>query len=225
MNCAIIAILILILICLFLLTPKYNRNMTEGFSSDEAVQNIASLYNQAKLTVTNFVSTGTSALSTANIGTLNATTSVANAMTVNTTLKTNALTTGTMAAGTSTLGTTTINGTATVNGTTNVNGGLTVTGIMNSPRDQLVVMQTSVWDKTTWISAITAGNYFTRTMPDGTLIKFLFVYTSGNNVSYNYAHTIKVGNQFLYTEVLQVTGVPNPSTNQSNSLSARGNIN
>jgi len=38
------------------------KHVQENFSSDEAVQNIASLYNQANLTVTNFTSTGNTTL-------------------------------------------------------------------------------------------------------------------------------------------------------------------
>ena len=56
MNNITIAILILIISLICLVQNKYI--IYEDFSSDEAVQNISSLYNQAKLTVTDFVSTG-----------------------------------------------------------------------------------------------------------------------------------------------------------------------
>jgi len=53
MYIAMIIIIVLILF-IFILTNEYVK---EGFSTDEAIQNIASLYNKDKLTVTNLVAT------------------------------------------------------------------------------------------------------------------------------------------------------------------------
>lgn len=64
MNTTIITITIIIIAILII---KYIANYEqENFTNDEAVQNIASLYNQAKLSVTDFTSTGTSTLNTVN---------------------------------------------------------------------------------------------------------------------------------------------------------------
>lgn len=64
-----IIILILLTLAITFPSPKelFKPNSFEGFSSDEAVQNIASLYNQQKLTVTNMSATGNSDVA----GTLN----------------------------------------------------------------------------------------------------------------------------------------------------------
>ncbi len=62
MNTTIIIIVTLIIITLII---KYiTTHNQEDFTNDEAIQNVASLYNQAKLSVTDFTSTGTSTLNT-----------------------------------------------------------------------------------------------------------------------------------------------------------------
>jgi len=75
-NLVIIVVLVINLLALsWIIYQNYNKNLQvlkEGFSSDEAIQNIASLYNQGKLEVTDFTSTGTATLGTANITNVNA---------------------------------------------------------------------------------------------------------------------------------------------------------
>lgn len=221
MNCAIIFILLLIVIGLYLL---YDKQLTEGFSSDEAVQNLASLYNQSAMTVTNLTSTGSgnfnniATTGTATIPTLKATNVTAsNGIVGKTGTISGALSTGTLNAQTANI---------TGNGTTT--GNFTIGGILSPTREQVIVINvtsSSAWNKTQWIAAITNGNYFTRSMPDGTLLKFLFVYNNNNKMSYEYAHAVKVGNIFLYTEIFNTSNIPNPATNASNDLGNRGNIN
>lgn len=53
----ILFLLILVIITLPQCRESFN-NVTEGFSSDEAIQNLASLYNNQQLTVSNMVVTG-----------------------------------------------------------------------------------------------------------------------------------------------------------------------
>jgi hypothetical protein len=60
----IIVVIIIILIVIYIIN-KYVY--TEHFTNDEAVQNIASLYNQAKFSVTDLTATGTSNLNTVNM--------------------------------------------------------------------------------------------------------------------------------------------------------------
>lgn len=67
MNCDIVIIIILIInlfilgLILYINYNKHNnlQKLKENFSSDEAIQNLASLYNQGTLTVTNLNVTGT----------------------------------------------------------------------------------------------------------------------------------------------------------------------
>jgi hypothetical protein len=74
-----VTLIIITLIIKYITT--YNQ---EDFTNDESVQNVASLYNQAKLTVTDFTSTGTSTLNTVNATTTNTTTLVStNGATIN----------------------------------------------------------------------------------------------------------------------------------------------
>jgi hypothetical protein len=62
MNTTIVTIIIIIITILVI---KYIANYNqEDFTNDEAIQNVASLYNQAKLSVTDFTSTGVSTLNT-----------------------------------------------------------------------------------------------------------------------------------------------------------------
>jgi len=84
MNIVIIITLIVLLI-IFWAQNKYI--IYEDFSSDEAIQNMASLYNQSKLTVTDLISTGNTTVN----GTLNTTTLNTNNATVNGILNTSAL--------------------------------------------------------------------------------------------------------------------------------------
>lgn len=80
-----VIILILVALATTFPSPKelFEPNSFEGFSSDEAVQNIASLYNQQKLTVTNMSATGNSDVA----GTLNSKFITAGGITLNGDLK------------------------------------------------------------------------------------------------------------------------------------------
>lgn len=233
MNCAIIGILILILICLFLL---HNQKATEHFSSDEAVQNIASLYNQAKLTVTDFVSTGTGTLNNINIsGKASLPTITSNNITASAAIKGDSLTaatgaiTGDLKAGSLTAGASSL-GATNMAGNSKITGNLTVTGQMTPFSEQINVIYPIQWDQATWIKYITDKNFFNKSMPDGTLLKFLFVHPGNMNLNdpyrwARYGHAVKLGNQFLYGDIQSHENFPNPAKNLSNDSSWRGNIN
>lgn len=60
-------ITILAIITIIILFIYNNYQIEENFTNDEAVKNIASLYNQSKLAVTDFTSTGTANLNTAKV--------------------------------------------------------------------------------------------------------------------------------------------------------------
>lgn len=71
-----IIVLVLIILIFFYFTRK------EYFTPDEALNNIASLYNQQTMTVTDFVSTGNATLNGATIGALNGQVTVTGPMNV-----------------------------------------------------------------------------------------------------------------------------------------------
>lgn len=104
MNSLLIAIIIIIIIILInTYVVKYNM---ENFTNDEAVKNLASLYNQGQLSVSNFTTTGTATI---------------NALNVNSATNTNTLMVGNGA---------TINGDSSINSITTK--GLTSTGAVNA---------------------------------------------------------------------------------------------
>ena len=208
----------------------------EGFSSDEAVQNIASLYNQAKMTVTDFTSTGTSTLNNMNIsGKASVPTISSNNITASAAIKgdslaanTGAITgnfkTGSLVAGASTLGA--INAT----GNSKINGDLTITGQVTPFNEQVNVVYPIQWDQSAWVKYISDKNFFDRSMPDGTLLKFLFIHPGNMNNSdpnrwFANCQAVKVGKQFLLINLQRHENIPNPVVNTSNDLSWRGNIN
>jgi hypothetical protein len=55
---------------------------------------------------------------------------------------------------------------------------------------------TSEWNQNTFVKHIEDGRYFNRGMPNGTILKFLFV-TPGGSGNLRYCHAIKYNNQFL----------------------------
>ena len=219
----------------------------EGFSSDEAIQNVASLYNQSKLTVTDFDSTGNTILKNATIANLTTPKLVATNADVNGTLAVNVaningiLSTGALySKGNSSGGShfpysdgnnyITSNNNILRGGPTTIQGNLQVDGIIQSSREQINVVYPIQWDQSMWIRHVTNGNYFKRNMPDGTLIKFLFVHPGDMNPSHpnrwiRYCHMVKIGNQFILANVSDHQNIPNPSNNSSNDGSWRGNIN
>ena len=210
--------------------------ITEGFSSDEAVQNIASLYNQAKLTVTDFISTGTTTLNNINIsGKATIPTMTSNNITASAGIKGDTLTansgaisgsfkTGSLTAGNTVLGATNMTGNS------KITGDLTITGQVTPFNEQINVVYPIQWDQSIWIKHISDKNYFNRNMPDGTLLKFLFVHPGNMNASdpnrwVRYGHAVKLGKQFLYANIQSHEEFPNPANNTSSDLSWRGNIN
>ena len=215
----------------------------EGFSSDEAIQNVASLYNQSKLTVTDFNSTGNAVLGNTTITNLTVPTLTTTNTTVSGTLNANVanvsgiLSTGALySKGGTHFPYTDGNNYITSNnnilrgGPTTIQGNLQVDGIIQPIREQAHVIYPIQWDQRVWIKYITDNNYFKRNMPDGTIIKFIFVHPGDMNPSHpnrwiRYAETFKVGNQFFWFDKFNIENYANPANNPSNDLTWRGNIN
>lgn len=224
------AIIIMVLIVIYIFTDKY-----EGFTNDEAIQNVASLYNQAKLSVTDFTSTGTATLNNvnvANVANLNGQTNlnsvwVTKKLTATDILVGNVLTVG--------------NG-ATITGPTNLQGALNVSGTLSGPAvDALqkkitdlsnqvnaTIIKSPKWDVTVFMQLLQQGQYFNSSQPDGYTRRFIFVHPSGDvsTTVFDYWHAIvtKIGKQFFMWElnVPEHITVPNPASNSSNSV-WRGN--
>jgi hypothetical protein len=226
MNIVIITVLLLLVLLICLIKCGYVTY--EDFSSDEAVQNVASLYNQNAMTVGDFTSTGT--ITGNNLNATNGTigTLASSNQTVNGTLNVNVAN---------------VNGTLTTNAT-NVNGGLTVknglnadgatlgnttvNGVLNATGGiQAIVLSAPNWNTAAFINQ--AKPYFSGNMPDGTTLRFLFVYpgTGGGAGNQNvwHANIVKLGQQILLYELQpEHDGISNLWSGQSNDLSWRGNL-
>lgn len=110
-----------------------------------------------------------------------------------------------------------VQGNLTVNGTSNLTGGI-----------QAIVVDAPNWNTYYFREQITNGNYFKKNMPDGTTLRFLFVYPNRNasNMSIWNGLAIKIGNQFMiYDANPQHQGIGNPWSSGSSDLTWRGNIN
>lgn len=229
----IIIILVLVYFC-FNTTNTTNIINKEGFTNDEAIQNIASVYNTGTMTVTNSNVTSvltaktaavqgdlnvtgasnlTGKLTSANAQINNLTAPIANITTLNVTG--NANTTGNLL----------------VNGTLKSNGIFTPTG-----GEQAIVIYLNQkttpnqWDQTLWVR--TVSNYFKKSMPDGTMLNFIFVYFyDGNlraaNTNYHviFFTGVKVGNQVLcYEGAPRHQGIGDVYNSTSNDASWRAII-
>lgn len=225
MNIVIITVLLLLILMICLM--KYGYVTYEDFSSDEAIQNVASLYNQGSMTVGDFTSTGTITGNNLNAtnGTIGTVTSTN--QTVNGTLNMNVANVG----GTLTTNATNVNGGLTVKnglnadgatlGTTNINGVLNASGGI-----QAIVLSAPNWNTAAFLNQ--AKPYFSRDTPDGTTLRFLFVYPGtggGGNQNVWHAIVIKLGQQILlYTVSPEHDGISNLWSGQSNDLSWRANL-
>lgn len=230
----IIFIIVLLAIIAIIISKKVMFDYKiEGMTADEAVKNIASLYNTTKLTITDLTSTGTATLNnatvtngtinTATIPTLNSTTgtitnlnatkgNITGGLTVKSGLNAD---TGTI--GTTTLGSTTINGNLNVSGTSNLTKGM-----------QAIVLVSSNWDAGKFKDQIIAGKYFTKDMQDGTTLRFIFVYPNKTQANTHIWHgvAVKMGNQFLLYEITPThKDVGNVWSAKSNNGTWRGDIN
>lgn len=260
MNIITIIILLVMTLMIFLTCEK--KHVQENFSSDEAIQNIASLYNQANLTVTNFTSTGNTTLKgNASGATHFPYTDGNNYLTSNnnilrggpTTIQGNlnvdnaAIIKGSLSAGTanfngpSDVGGTCFNcaGTDSANyisgrqniirgGPTTVQSNLQVDGSANFNKGiQSIVLDAPDWRTPAFVNQIKSGNYFSRNSPDGTTLRFFFIFPSkgASNTHVWHGVAVKLGQQFLLYEITpQHTNVGNLWSSSSNNGDWRGNL-
>lgn len=221
MDIVIITILLLIILIIFIICLiKYGYVIYEGFSSDEAIQNVASLYNQSSLTVGNFTSTGTTTLGNATVNNLNAT-----AGTIGTATSTNQTVNGTLNANVANVGGGLTANSANVTGALSANsatlGGTNINGILNVSEgiQGIVVNFANGWDAGQFLNI--AKNYFSRNTPDGTTLRFFFINPNtgaGPNQNVWHALVVKLGQQLLLYEVQpEHNGVGNLWSGQANS--------
>jgi hypothetical protein len=119
------------------------------------------------------------------------------------------------------------NGNLSVQGDTALQGNVNINGMTTM---RVNVVFPIKWDQGEMTRHITNNNFFNKNMPDGTMMKFLFVHPGDMNVNHPnrwflYFDAIKMGNQFLMAKIQAHENVPNPANNLSNDLSWRGNIN
>lgn len=215
----IVAIVVLLLLYFYSnTTPSTN----EGFTNDEAIRNIASIYNTGTMTVTNSNVTNALTVQTATIkGALGVSgaTNLLGGLTANT-AQINALTAPT--ANITTLG---VTGAANINGISNPMGGEQVKVIyLNQTTNP------NQWDQTVWNKTMTT--YFRKSMPDGLMQKFALVYfynggLRATNTGYHvvFMTGIKIGNQVLFYEgAPRHTGTGDLYNGVSNDANWRGTI-
>jgi hypothetical protein len=217
-----ITLSILIVIAIVLLLYYFNSNMMEGFTNDEALKNIASIYNSGNMSVTDANITNSLTAKTATIngdlkvtGTTNL---LGNGLFAND-LRSNTGNIGIFSAGNA------YAKSLNVTGATIMDGNLKVNGLF-APKGEQVIVIYNQWDQPLWIK--TMASYFKKSMPDGTLLKFVFIHPNGAalrdvNANYYVAYLtgIKVGNQIICHEMVprhQGTGdlYNNPATTDVN---------
>ncbi len=246
MNINLITIITAIVVFAITLYVINQSRMIENFTNDEAVQNIASLYNQSKFAVTDLTATGLSTLNNANInGILNIGGNGANingTSTINV-IKTNGITVNGLT-NTTTLGV--ANG-ANINGLTNINslttgynanigtdvnvgnnlnvkGNTTLTGPLNAAGGIQSIVVDSAWDSNAFNQLMKP--HFNRSMPDGTTKTFIFVHPNRStigNVNMRRIEAVKLGNQIVIFGYLDWVAA-NPWTNGSGDDQYRVNI-
>ncbi len=237
-NITLINIIILIVVILVVFYVINKCVNIEHFTNDEAVQNIASLYNQSKFAVTDLTSTGTATLNTLNVNgnaqfkngsffpytdgnnyitspnniLRGGITSVQGNLNVSGATNTNTLAVANGA---------TINGNTTINALTtgysanigtdlNVKGNTTLTGPLTVTGGIQHIVLDSTWDSNAFNQKMKP--YFNRSMPDGTAKTFIFVApnrTSGGNVNMRRIEAVKLGTQIVIFGYLDwISGSP-----------------
>lgn len=206
-NSAIIILILVVMMYLVITIPVVDSSkqviqpmtqLNEGFTNDEAIKNIASLYNTGNMIVSN----------------LNATTSITTP---------NLKVTGPVTA--ASVSDTTMNGTikAYIDSKFNTlqSNGNTMFAALNKHINAIVI-KSPKWDVSAFVTLITNGKYFNSSQNDGYTLRFMFVHPNGDNstTNFDYWHgvALKFGKQFFLYEinVPEHTNVPNPSSNLSN---------
>lgn len=203
-NSAIIILILIVMMYLVITIPVVDSSkqvmqiqpmtqLNEGFTNDEAIKNIASLYNTGNMSVSN----------------LNATTSVTTP---------NLKVTGPIVA--NSVSDTTMNGTikAYIDSKFNTlqSNGNTMFDAINKQINAIVIRPTG-WSVDDFVKSITNGKYFNNSQFDGYTLRFIFVRSSGNNFDYWHAIATKFGRQFFIWELQpEHNGVSNPNSNPSN---------
>ena len=198
----IIALIVAILVMSLLV---FKRNIMEGFTSDEAIQNVASLYNTGTLTASNLI--GTQSLKVTGPSTLKGITAenvTATAVTAPTITGSTSMTSPTIT------GTTQLSSPLaaldrispkTANGLTTIDN-LAATKMAFNP----VIVSVTTWSNQGMIDAVKAKGIMKTSMPDGTIVPF-WCHASANKFGTSpnphYYHKLlwcmKYGNNFYIT--------------------------
>lgn len=198
MDTTSITIIVIIAIAVIIIYMQ-NSSGVESFTSDEAIQNIASVYNQSKFIVTDLTATGA-----ANV---NGKLVVGNGITTNNGLTvTGATNTNTLMVGNGA----TINGLTTLNAlktgygadigkNLNVAGNTNLTGTLIPVGGIQAIVIDQIWSHIDFYNKM--KQYFNRSMPDGTIKTFIFVgpnsRTTAGGINIRRQDAIKLGNQVL----------------------------
>jgi len=222
----------LFVIIIVLVVNKFMNSYEHMTTTDEALQNIASLYNENNMKVGNFTSTQDASFNNLEAtGISKFTNSTHTKSTIqDLTAPTFTSTTGKI----DNLTAKSVNATnASVYENADVDGNLTVKGLIDANRRQVKVAYPVKWnwdDLSEMVAYVSKEKLFTKSMPDGTAIDILHVHPEGMDKShsnrYFRLHTaVKWGNQFLLFDNFRVHGpIPDPKMNASSDLKWRGNI-
>lgn len=215
---SVIIILILVLMVYFIMVIPVGSSpgsLTvqgfEAFTNDEAIQNIASIYNTGNMVVSNL--NATSSITTPN-------------------LKVTGPITSTSVSDSS------MNGTIKSYVDTRIATQLALNATMATQiagltrQANAIIIPTKQWsgDGYYYVPLIKAGKYFNTSQPDGYQLNFLFVYPAGGNSTTNfdywYGQGMKLGKQFFLWKIGEPghSNVPNPANNVSNWQQYRGDI-
>jgi len=233
-----IALIIVVLFCCFgnnkILVDGFSESFTEGFTNDEALQNVASIYNTGNMSVTNANITNALVAKTAtvqgNLGVTGATNLTGN-------LTSNVAQINNLNANAANINSLTVSSNSNMMGSLAVNGGLYANGTIYPNRGEQANMiylnqttQPNQWDQTIWITRM--STYFKKSMPDGTILKFVIVYywngaLLGANTFYHVVSFmgVKIGNQIMFYELNpRQTDTGNLYTASTNNTVWRGNV-
>lgn len=120
-----------------------------------------------------------------------------------------------------------------VNNNTNINGALTIRDNLTSQNKQPLFIPSGIaevgifkfnipWNQAEFVKYIENGKYFKKNMPDGTILKFIFVNMNGTQRTVRYIHAVKYNDSFLIYNLSPDHQFTVP--NVANDKNWRGNI-
>jgi hypothetical protein len=237
---SIIFVILGLIFIIYILNKNIFKPLIENMASnDEAIANVASLYNNTQMTVNNLTasqgitannltvqgSTTTKDVNAQNITAQNITTKGMSSDNLNVNNIMSA-TRGYFKGGDAGGGGQThfpyTDGTNYIRGHTTHNGNLNVTGVITGQQIAIAMIDDNAnlpWDRSKWLQNIADRKLLTKSMPDGTMLPFFLNHYNSNNSSnpnrdMRLIFLVKLGNQAMAYEMPQShDNIPNPRNN------------